>query len=145
MMGKLGYDIDVSKMTETEVQFSQQAIKNYKRLNDVIWHGDLYRIISPYDENRAVLMYVNDAKAKAVLFSYNLSVRYKEIFTKVRLQGLDAQKQYKIEETNLMPGAKSTLPDNGKTYSGDYLMKIGLNLMPRATPLSSSVLEITAQ
>jgi alpha-galactosidase len=145
MMGRMGYDINVKNMSDAELHFSQQAVKNYKRLNDVIWFGDLYRLESPYESNRAVLMYVNDAKTKSVLFNYMLSTRYKEIFNKVKLQGLDAAKRYKVEETNLMEGSKSTFPDNGKTFSGDYLMTVGLTLITKPTPQTSSVIEITQQ
>ena len=76
MMGKLGYDIQVKELSPEELKFSQEAIRNYKRLSDVIWKGDLYRLISPYEENRAVLMYVNENKSHAVLFSYTLQSRY---------------------------------------------------------------------
>jgi alpha-galactosidase len=146
MMGKLGYDIKVSKMTDEELQFSKQAVKNYSRLSNTIWFGDLYRIISPYDENRMVAMYVNTEKSKAVLFNYNLNTRYKEVFNKVRLQGLDNQKLYKVEETNLMPGARSNLAENGHVFSGDYLMTMGLNLTPgKLIPLTSMVIEINAE
>jgi alpha-galactosidase len=146
MMGKLGYDIKVSKMTDDELQFSKQAVKNYNRLSNTIWFGDLYRIISPYDENRMVAMYVNAEKSKAVLFNYNLNTRYKEVFNRVRLQGLDRQKKYKVEETNLMPGAKSNLAENGRVFSGDYLMTMGLNLTPgKLIPLTSMVIEINAE
>lgn len=44
----------------------------------------------------------------------------------VRLQGLNPDKLYKVEEINLMPSVKSALKANGKIYSGDYLMKVGL-------------------
>lgn len=146
MMGRMGYDINLKDMSDAELHFSQQAVKNYKRLSDVIWYGDLYRLVSPYEDNRAVLMYVNPAKSKAVFFNYNLNVRYKEIFTKVKLQGLDPSKKYKIEETNLMEGAKATLPDNSKIYSGDYLMTVGINLnIGRTTPQTSNIIEITQQ
>jgi alpha-galactosidase len=146
MMGRLGYDINVKQMSAADLKFSQQAIQNYKRLSDVIWYGDLYRLVSPNENNRAVLMYVNEAKTKSVLFSYMLNVRYKEIFNRVKLQGLDPQKRYKVLETNLMEGAKPVLPDNGRTYSGDYLMTAGINLFTgRANSLSSSIIEITAE
>ena len=145
MMGRLGYDMKLSGMSPAETQFTQDAIKNYKRLSDVIWYGDLYRIISPYDEDRAVLMYVNDAKDKAVLFNYILNVRYKQAFNKVKLQGLDPLASYKVEEINLMPGAKPTLAETGKTLSGDYLMTVGLALSGKVTSQSSSVIEITKQ
>jgi alpha-galactosidase len=146
MMGKLGFDIDVNKMTPEELAFTQQAIKNYKRLSSVIWYGDLYRLVSPYEANRAVLMYVDSAKTKAVLFNYNLNTREQEKVNRVRLQGLDPQKQYKVEEINMIPGAKPILGDNGQTVSGDFLMQVGLDLDSRhLKPLTSSVVEITAQ
>ena len=50
-----------------------------------------------------------------------------------------------LKEINLFPGTKSTQPDNEKVFSGEYLMKVGLNLAPgRANALSSTVFEITA-
>ncbi len=146
MMGRLGYDMNLSGMSADETQFTQDAIKNYRRLSNIIWYGDLYRIISPYDEDRAVLMYVNDEKDKAILFNYILNVRYKQSFKKVKLQGLDAQASYKVEEINLMPGAKPSLVETGKTFSGDYLMTVGLSPNNgRVSSQSSSVIEITKQ
>jgi len=63
----------------------------------VIWHGDLYRLVSPYDENRAVLMYVNSSKNKAVLFAYTL-MQVRRKFNQVRLQGLDPLKLIKYRK-----------------------------------------------
>jgi alpha-galactosidase len=144
MSAKLGYDIRVNEMTPQELQFSQEAVKNYKSLSDVIWFGDLYRLISPYEENRSVLMYVNDKKSKAVLFNYILTTRRKDIFTKVQLQGLDPKKNYRFRETNLFPGTKSTNPDNDKVFTGEYLMTVGLNLTPgKVLPLTSNVYELS--
>lgn len=142
MMGRLGYDIDLDKFTPDEWAFSQQAVNNYRRLYPVISHGDQYRLISPYEENRAVLMYVNDVKDKAVVFSYNLHVRYNENFANVRLEGLDAAKRYKVEEINTMDGKPGKWKEDGKVFTGDYLMKVGLPVSPRRE-LSSMVLELT--
>jgi alpha-galactosidase len=142
MMGKMGYDIQVNGLTEKELKFSQDAIANYKRLSDLIWHGDLYRLVSPYEENRAVLMYVNSAKNKALLFSYTLNSRFGETFNSVRLQGLDPAKTYKIQEINVTAEGRRFGPsESGKSYTGDYLMKIGLNVVS-FSPLTSSVFEI---
>ncbi|MFN8255864.1 MAG: alpha-galactosidase [Bacteroidales bacterium] len=144
MMGKMGYDIQISHLKDNELKFSQEAIKNYKRLSQVIWNGDLYRLVSPYQENRAVLMYVSDDKSKAVLFSYTLNTRFGERFTNVKLSGLDETKNYKILETNLMPGQNSRLPFNGKSFSGGYLGKVGLDISS-VDPLSSAVFELIAE
>lgn len=146
MAGRMGYDIRVNEFTQQEMQFSQEAIKTYKRISDVIWFGDLYRLISPYDEPRAVTMYVNENKSKAILFNYTLNIRRKDIFTKVQLQGLDAQKKYRLKEINLFPGTKAANPDNDKVFTGEYLMNIGVNLTPgKVTSLTSNVYEITEE
>jgi len=142
MMGKMGWDIQVNKMTESELKFSQDALANYKRINNVIWQGDLFRLISPYDENRAVLMYVNETKSRAVLFSYTLNLRYGDSFKNVVLKGLDPLKKYQVKEINV--AAKPVFRGTGKAYTGDYLMKIGLNVSSTQS-LSSVVLEITEE
>ena len=141
MMGKLGYDIPIEKMNNEDLNFCQQAVNNYKNLSDVIWFGELYRLVSPYKENRAVLMYLNEDKNKAVLFAYNLQNKRLR-FEPVRLQGLSADKKYMIEEINLYPGKKGSCTESGKIFSGDYLMKVGLNVSSNR-PLTSCVVEIT--
>jgi len=148
MMGKMGYDIRVNEMTPDELKFSQQALQNYARLKDLIWKGDLYRLASPYEQERAVLMYVSDDQAKSILFSYSLHPRAFNQFSAVKLAGLDPNKNYKIEEINKMTGSVGfsmygRFSANGKTFSGDYLMKIGLSL-PNNSELTSVVIEITA-
>ncbi|MEE1945267.1 alpha-galactosidase [Pedobacter sp. KR3-3] len=146
MMDKLGYDISVDKMTPEEITFSSTAVANYNRLSKIIWFGDLYRLISPYDEDRAVLMYTDSTKNKAVLFSYNLALRKKQLFGPVKLQGLDPDKEYSIKEINLIPGNAAESPEDGKLYTGNYLMNIGLNVAPaKLRPYSSIILEITSK
>ncbi|MDQ7949424.1 MAG: alpha-galactosidase, partial [Pedobacter sp.] len=145
MMDKLGYDIDISHFSKEELLFSQQAINNYKRFSPIIFQGNLYRLASPYEGNRAVLMYSDQSKNKAILFAYNLSSRYREVFSPVRLQGLNPLKQYQIKEINLMPNVKSAIAGNNKTFTGEYLMNIGIEVSKtNQEPLTSVVLEITA-
>lgn len=143
-MCKLGFDIRVDKMNENEVTFCRQAVENFHRLSPVTLDGDLFRLVSPYEGEHAAIMYATPDREKAVVFAFDMHPRYGEFLQPVRLQGLDANKRYKVEEINLMPGARSSLKDNGKVYSGDYLMKIGLNLFSTGH-LKSHVLEITAQ
>ncbi|MBS1664797.1 MAG: alpha-galactosidase [Bacteroidetes bacterium] len=144
MMGRLGYDLDVSKMKEKELAFSQQALKDYRRLSGTIGQGDLFRLLSPYDRERAALMYVDADKKKAVLFGYVLYPRYGSTWPPVKLQGLDGQKSYRVREINRYPGVHGVLVEDGKKLSGEYLMKVGLNIL-RADALSSAVIEITEE
>lgn len=146
LMDKLGYDIRVNGFTPQELQFSNEAVKTYKRISEVIWYGDLYRLESPYESNRAVLMYVTENKKRAVLFNYHLNTRRQDIFNRVVLQGLDPAKNYRLKEINLFPDTKPQQPDNDKVLSGNYLMTVGLNLSPgRALPLTSNVYELVEE
>jgi len=144
MMGKMGYDIPVGKMTDKELQFSRDAVKLYKQLSETIWFGDLYRLVSPYEEERAVLMYVSKDKSKATLFSYVLNMRYEHPVNRVRLQGLEPTKKYRVKEVNLFPGTTSAFAENGKLLSGEFLMKAGMSVSSHE-PLSSAVFEITSE
>ena len=127
-MGKLGFDVDVSKLSENDLKFAQQAITFYKSFSDVVWHGDQYRLVNPYEDDLASMMYVDASKSKAIVFNYLTANRF--LFTAtvepVKLKGLDAGKQYSVKEINLYPGTVSTLK-SGKMFSGDYLMTIGFN------------------
>jgi alpha-galactosidase len=64
----------------------------------------------------------------------------------VKLQGLDPARRYRLTEINLLPGQKSELAANGQTYSGDYLLKVGVLVSDgEARQLTSHVLEVTAE
>ena len=146
MMGKLGFDMKLSDMNQDELTYCQQAVKNYNRLKPAILDGDLYRLVSPYagTGEHTSSMFITKDKNKAVLFSFDLYPRKSEKLSKVCLQGLDANKSYKVQEINLRPGEKSNMEEHGQVYSGDYLMKVGLNIF-RIDELRSLVLEIEAQ
>lgn len=128
MMGKMGYDIIVSKLDEKELLFSQNALKNYANLKDAIWHGDMYRLVNPFESQMASVQFVNDKKDKAVMFNYLIDNRYdlNSLLANIKLKGLDTTKKYKIKEINVYPDTKSSLNED-TVYSGEYLMTIGFN------------------
>lgn len=125
---KLGFDIDLKSLSGDEYKFVQNAVKNYDSMKPMILEGDQYRLVSPYEGNHCAINYVSKDKQRAVLFAYDLHPRYKEPVMNVKMQGLDADKVYTVKETNLMSGKESDMECNGKQYSGDYLMKVGLNV-----------------
>ena len=142
-MCKLGFDIGLKDMTADELAYCQDAVANWKRLQPAIMDGDLYRLVSPYETNHMAVNYVSKDQKKAVLFAYDVYPRFQEKLINVKLQGLDPNKTYKVEEINLMPGVDSALKSNGQTYTGDYLMKVGIEVFGFAAT-QSHVLELTA-
>lgn len=143
-MCKLGFDIGLKDMKADELTYCQEAVANYKRLKPVILDGDQYRLVSPYDGNHMAVMYTASDASKAVLFTYDIHPRFGEKLLPVKLRGLDAQKMYRVKEINLMPGRKSNLSGNEKIFSGDYLMKIGLNAFT-TSQTNSRVIELVAE
>jgi alpha-galactosidase len=127
MMGKLGFDIVVSKLSKTDLEYCQKAIQTYDSVKSIIWQGDQFRLSDPRSSSAASIMYVNETKAKAIVFNYLVNYRYGAgSISPIRFKGLDAAKKYTIREVNLYPGTTSSLT-SGKTYTGDFLMKIGFN------------------
>lgn len=144
MMCKMGFDIGLHDMSPEDLQFCQEAVKNYNRLKPAILEGDFYRLVSPYESNHTSVMSVTTDKSKAVLYAYDIHPRFAEPRYPVCLKGLDPDKMYKVEEINLMPGKRSFFQENGKVFSGDYLMKVGLRVFT-GRQTNSSIFEITAQ
>jgi len=137
MMGKLGFDIRVNELPEKDLQYCQNAVRAYNGFKDIVWHGDQYRLQNPDKEKIASMAYINQSKDKAVVFNYYVATRYtNDLFLPIKMQGLDADKQYKIEEIDLYPDTKSPI-DSLKIYSGDFLMKVGFN--PEVNERRSSV------
>jgi alpha-galactosidase len=147
MMGKMGYDIVVSQLSEKDLAFSQQALKNYKSVQEVIWKGDFYRLVNPWDNDLASSLVVNEAQTRAVMFNYVTTNRYfyNPLTVKpIKLKGLNAAKKYTIKELNLYGDTKTTLntvqrtPYGEGVYSGEYLMSVGFN--PDLTDRRTSVI-----
>ena len=136
MMGKLGFDIRIHRMSDAEQAYCRQAVQEFKRLAPVIGEGDIYRLQSPLESEHAAILYCNDRRTHAVLFAFDIHPRYGENIQPLRFQGLDPGKTYYLEEICLMEGTRSRLPCHGKTYTGDYLMKVGVNVFSSSHTVS---------
>ena len=141
MMGKLGFDIVVSKLSPDELSYCQGAIKLYKENSEAIWHGDQYRLQDPWKNDVASVMYVDPNQSKAIMFNYLVSNRYRAGTIKpICLKGLQADKQYTVKEVNLMNGQHSSIPTG--TYSGKFLMTVGINPVVSSGERASVVISI---
>lgn len=141
MMCKLGFDIRIHEMSQPEQQYCREAVANFKRLNPIILDGDQYRLMSPYESDHAAVMYTAEGGSKAVLFAFDIHPRYAELLQPLRLEGLKNEARYTIKEINLVPGTKSMLACNNNTYSGEYLMKVGIPVFS-SRQTNSHVIEI---
>lgn len=128
MSGRLGMELQPSKMTDGERQQCTVAIDDYKQLRPTIQLGNLYRLISPYDHKGvASLMYVDDSRANAVLFIYKIENMMNQTLPRLYLGGLDPSATYTLHERNVKVGEKPCRLD-GKRLSGQALMEVGLEV-----------------
>lgn len=128
-MGKLGFDIVPDHLSATDLAFCKEAIKNYKSFKDIVWHGTQYRLASPYENPYASLMYVNENRTNAVMFTYLHSNRFFDGTVSnrpIKINGLKVNMLYTVKELNVYPGTKSSIDENQK-FTGDFLMNVGLN------------------
>jgi alpha-galactosidase len=143
MMGKLGFDIVVKQLNENDKQFTKQSLATYKSISPLVWHGDMYRLVNPWENDMASLMFVDKDKKRSVMFNYYTRHRYLPgaITSPVKFKGLDPAKKYSVKEINIYPGTVSPLKLNA-SYSGEYLMTIGINPVLNAKR-TSVILEIS--
>lgn len=141
MSGRLGMEMQPKDMTDGDKEFAKRAIKAYKEIRPIVQHGDLYRLVSPYDKvGFASLMYATPEKDKVVFFAYRMEYLLNQVTPRVRMTGLDLDKQYKlIDMTPLKENKKNFL--DGKVLSGKLLLEEGVEV-PFSGEYSSVVMQL---
>jgi len=148
MSGRLGLELHPKNMTEEELEFSTKAIETYKKeIRPIVQQGDLYRLVSPYENTYASIMYVNKEKSKAIQFFYGMNMTYCGDYPPpVKLQGLDPKAKYRIEELNYTLDRKGNprlhTVVNKEVLSGEALMEVGIGFTMRPE-YDSAVLKLT--
>lgn len=128
MAGRLGMELQPKDLQGEERAFAKNAVETYKKIRPVVQFGDLYRLVSPYDEGGwAANMYVAKDKKSAVVLAYSFEFHGRDRFLEFRLNGLDKNKKYKLTELNTTGKKRSFWGDN-MVFSGEELMKMGINI-----------------
>jgi alpha-galactosidase len=143
MSARLGMELQPQDITGSDYRFAKKAIREYKQIRPIVQLGDLYRLVSPYGDNGwASLMYVSKDQEQAVFFAYSLKYHNPTYF-ETRLKGLNPHRRYKITELNGRANS-SAFYGNDRTFSGEYLMRVGVRLR-LYRPYSSVVLLLSEE
>lgn len=131
MAGRLGFELDPKNLNDEETEFCKAQLALYKQIRPVVQLGDLYRLRSPFKQNDPALMYVH--QNKAVLFAYLIDRKHGDGQEPIRLKGLNPTANYRITELGTAP--YKPIPLSGKTFSGEFLMKHGIEMdWPKKAP-----------
>ncbi len=112
-MGAFGYELDITRMTEEELEIVKEQIKLDKQLQELCRTGDFYRLLSPYDSNYCSWQVVSKDKKRAFLFTCRILSKAQSKEAAVKLQGLEEGAVYRNIFT-------------GKEYAGSMLMYKGI-------------------
>ena len=114
-LGATGYELDTTVFTDKDRADVKEQIDEYKKIERLVMDGDLYRLENPFESNYFSFMIVSKDKTEAHLTCYRSHAHSNETPHRVKLQGLDENKQYYIPEINLI-------------LHGSVLMNIGLTV-----------------
>ena len=118
MSGNFGYELDLMKFTDEEKEEVKKQVALYKELRTFIQSGDMYRLKSPFKDAN------NDGNDTAWMF---VSEEGTDIFAAYfRISGIVNGGIYRMKFTALDEEAQYEIVGEGKCYSGDELMHIGL-------------------
>lgn len=110
--GAFGYELDLNKLTEEEREEVREQIAFMKEYREVLQFGDFYRLRSPFEGNFTAWMVVSPNQETALVGWYRLLSEANGPFRRVKLQGLDPERSYRV--------------DGGAEHYGDELMNLGL-------------------
>lgn len=113
LAGTFGYELDITKIAKEEQEMIPQQVEMYHKYNDLVREGDYYRLAS-FRENHVYdsYMVVSKDRSEALVTYVQVLAQANMGSRKLRLTGLDAEKNYQLE--------------NGGIFGGDLLMNEGM-------------------
>lgn len=115
MSGNLGYELDLTKLSEAEKKEMASQISLYKEIRSLIQFGTFYRILNPFEGNEAAWSFVSSNAAETILFYFKVLSLPADAVKTVKFKGLDSEGSYR----NL---------DTGEIFGGDELMNVGVTV-----------------
>ena len=111
--GVFGYELDITKMSDTELAEIKKQVETVKKLRTRMRTGDFYRILSPYETNYCSWEMVSKDKKEVFFYSAKIFSVANSHDIRIKLKGLDAEAKYMDTVT-------------GEVYGGDELMYYGV-------------------
>ncbi|MCF0183282.1 MAG: alpha-galactosidase [Bacteroidaceae bacterium] len=103
------------------------------RRNDSSSLGDWTADRAKLPDGVASLMYVSPTKDEAVFYLWRTEYLYQHRVPRIAMHGLDPGRMYVGEELNRLDDSRP-IPQEGKAFSGEYLMNNGLDLPDTVSP-----------
>ena len=112
------------------IQEQQLILEEYKKIRHTIHNAYLYRLSSAFENNYTVWEYLARDKKEAVVFVFAHNMNFHEIVPRIRLRGLDKNKQYRVSGEVRCVFDTHTEPVGDRIVYGDTLMNFGIRIEP---------------
>jgi len=112
-LGATGYELDTTVFTDSDREAVKRQIEEYKKMDQLVLTGDLWRIENPFTSNYFSFMLVSKDKSQAHLTCYRSLFHCNPTAHRVICRGLDESKQYYV-------------PELGVILHGSTLMSVGI-------------------
>lgn len=113
MWGDLGYELDLTKLSESDQKAVAEQVAEYKKIRAVTQYGTFYRLKNAQEGNQCAWETVSPDKNEVILSTVKVMASAQPYFTKTKLVGLDPNKQYEDQASH-------------QVYGGDELMNLGI-------------------
>ncbi|MCK1213554.1 alpha-galactosidase [Streptococcus uberis] len=113
MLGNLGYELDLTTLSDKDLSDISQQVKLYKGIRETIQLGDYYRLAKT--DNYYAYNYVSKDQSQFVFTFIKLLSVAESPSIQVKLSGLDPEKEYYCQALDAR-------------FYGDELMNIGLTM-----------------
>ncbi|MFB9768732.1 alpha-galactosidase [Lactiplantibacillus modestisalitolerans] len=102
MSGVLGYELDLTQMTDAEKAAVKNQVAFYKQIRQTVQYGTFIRLVRT--ANRYAWLFVNEAQTDVVVFSFKILSEAQPEFKLLKLAGLDPDRVYQNVETGAVIG-----------------------------------------
>lgn len=132
MLFGFGYELDITKLSDDEIEMIKAQTATHNRLEELIETGDFYRLENPFESNICAWEMVSCNKKHAyTVFTRKLSVPSETGYI-LKFKGLEPETIYTVKEKNLK-------------LSGITLMNAGIPILPPLEDFWSCTFELQAE
>ena len=118
-LGATGYELDTTKITPEELEEVKTQVADYHEMEELVLHGDLYRLESTFDSNYFAMQLVSRDKKSSHITAMRALCRPNDEHKRIFPRGLDEKAVYEVVNKEY---------DLCLRLSGAAIMRVGLVL-----------------
>lgn len=115
MSGNLGYELDLTRLSEEDKIAVKNQVSYYKEIRSLIQFGEFYRLKSPFEGNETAWLFTNKKKTEVIVYYFKVLAEPAASASVLKLRGIDVNKEYQVNGTDTV-------------YGGDELAFAGLSI-----------------